>query len=204
MVPAGRHRSHRAASLSLVRWRTWLLAVAGLGPSACVDRAIHWGRSPSQDTDDEEPDEPDPPVDPGSGCVDDEDCGDDQVCFEGTCVGSGELRFSLSWEVRTDLDLHVLTPSGEEVDYQTPIAGGGELDVDDCAGPCQDPGGTHVENIVFRDAPSGHYEAWVHNFDGERDASFRVEIAGAVNEEHTGSVGRPPNDRSATFVVDLP
>lgn len=188
----------------------WLLATGVLCSSACVDRAIHWRRTGAQDTDDDEdPDEdpdddPDGPVDPGQGCVDADDCAADQACFEGVCVGSGELRFSLSWEVRTDLDLHVLTPSGEEVDFETPVAGGGELDVDDCAGACQNPGGTHVENIVFDRAQSGNYEVWVHNFAGQRDADYRLEIAGAYNDAHTGSVGRPPNDRSPTYDVVIP
>jgi uncharacterized protein YfaP (DUF2135 family) len=152
---------------------------------------------------DDDADRPD--VDPGSECVQDPDCAADQVCFDGTCVGSGQLRVSLSWDTRTDLDLHVQTPSGAEVDYETPEAGGGELDVDDCVGGvCATLGGPHVENVVFQSAASGRYLVWVENFDGNRDADFDIEVAGAHNETFSGSVGPPPYDHSETFDFTLP
>jgi hypothetical protein len=165
-----------------------------------VDRAITVGDEQLDDDEDLTPQ-----VEPGSDCDEDDDCADDQACFQGTCVGAGELRISLSWAPPADLDLHVRTPSGAEVDYETPMAGGGTLDVDDCvAGECNSADGPHVENVVFSSASSGPYEVWVENFDGLRGADFRIEVAGAHEEAWTGNVRSPPYDHSPTFEFRIP
>ena len=103
---------------------------------------------------------------------------------------SGLIRVTLSWDVVTDLDLHIETPEGLHVYFADPELGGLSLDVDDCVGGlCRDNSGTHVENIFFDPtAKRGIYRIWVRNFDGRRAADYRVEVVGEVNEEWTGSL----------------
>jgi uncharacterized protein YfaP (DUF2135 family) len=115
----------------------------------------------------------------GDACTSDAMCGAGATCFQGTCVGEGALRFSLSWEEETDLDLHVITPDGTEIYYGNSSGAGGYLDVDDCVGDsCRTPGGTHVENIFFEASPmSGMYTYWVHNYAREIGVDFRLEVA---------------------------
>jgi hypothetical protein len=115
----------------------------------------------------------------GESCNLDADCKPGTTCFQGTCVGEGELRFSLSWTLDTDLDLHVMTPGGEEIYFANPTAVGGELDVDDCVGStCREPGGTHVENVYWgAGPPTGEYTFWAHNFSQEFLASFEIEVS---------------------------
>lgn len=42
----------------------------------------------------------------------------------------GSLRFTLAWDAFADLDLHVTTPSGEEIYFLNKTLSGGTLDVD--------------------------------------------------------------------------
>ena len=78
----------------------------------------------------------------------------------------GRLAISLTWAVRHDLDLHVMTPSGEELHFGRRQVAGGELDVDMCA---QGPRHTHnarrpVENVVWpENPPLGNYRIFVRN-----------------------------------------
>jgi hypothetical protein len=146
---------------------------------------------PVDGVEDPAPHAPTPPADSGADCVDDSDCGGDTVCESGVCVGQGVLRITLTFDMDTDLDLHVITPSGEEVYYGNPAAAGGVLDVDTCVGIC-DPG-THVENVFFNEAlQSGFYEVFVVNYDGRAAGAFQLDVAGAAELSTTGSL-------SATF-----
>eukprot|EP00966_Prymnesium_polylepis_P057372 1328503-Prymnesium_polylepis.2 len=74
----------------------------------------------------------------------------------------GDLTVSLMWNTYDDLDLHVITPSGEEIFYSNKIADGGELDVDRNAG--EPYTNAPVENVFFRVAPHGTYRVCVRNF----------------------------------------
>ncbi len=108
-------------------------------------------------------------VQPGDPCVGDIDCTPGSICWSYVCVGSGSLRFSLSWAPDTDIDLHVLTPppASEHIFYGTTTStDGGALDVDDCVGGgCRYPGQTHVENIYWAgQASAGTYEVWAHYY----------------------------------------
>jgi hypothetical protein len=121
------------------------------------------------------------PSENGDPCNGEWDCNPASVCFSEVCVTEGTLRFSLSWEVNTDLDLHVRTPSGAEISFEQPSADGGYLDVDDCIDDvCRNPDARHVENIVWDDEPpTGTYTAWVVNYGSERSAAYELSVFGA-------------------------
>lgn len=84
-------------------------------------------------------------------------------------VGTGDVQVSASWSDTSDVDLHVVDPSGEEIYFGNKTsASGGELDLDSNAGCSGDPdpvnpNGPEVhlnnENIVWPAgaAPSGTY-----------------------------------------------
>jgi len=159
---------------------TVALVVSALGlPSAgCADRAWAFGHDGDRDGE------------PGDLCEEDTDCIEGAICWNGTCVQEGELRISLSWEVISDFDLHVLTPLGSHIFFDHMKADHGELDVDDCVhGMCRDNYGTHVENVFFDGAaPRGEYLVWVKNFDGRDAGDFEVEVAGAAQHLWTGTL----------------
>jgi hypothetical protein len=61
-------------------------------------------------------------------------CGAGQACVSGVCIGSGSLRFTLTWDRNGDMDLHVRPPCGTEIYYGARSACGGTLDRDDTSG----------------------------------------------------------------------
>jgi len=75
-----------------------------------------------------------------------------------------DIRASLIWDNRNDLDLHVICPSGEEIYYRNKqSACGGWLDVDmNVQGESTKP----VENVRWAHgtAPAGHYRIFVQNY----------------------------------------
>jgi hypothetical protein len=77
---------------------------------------------------------------------------------------SGRIQFSLVWEGRNDLDLHVVAPSGERIFFHHKRSScSAELDVDMNAQPeCEAP----VENIHWpkSQAPEGRYSVFVHYY----------------------------------------
>jgi len=93
---------------------------------------------------------------------------------------SGDVRISLIWNNRNDLDLHVINPRGEEIYYAHKTdALGGMLDVDmNVGGETTKP----VENIFWGHgrAPQGRYQAFVRNYGfhetNRAPTPFRVEI----------------------------
>ena len=115
----------------------------------------------------------------GEECAEENHCTEGATCFEQTCVGDGLLRVSLAWERRTDIDLHVMTPSGHEIYWEDPEHSTGELDVDDCVIVCRKWDGPHVENVFFTQAAEkGTYEVWVENFNGRRSSDWWIEVSG--------------------------
>ena len=73
-------------------------------------------------------------------------------------VGTGDVQVSLSWDTETDVDLHVVDPTGEEIYYgSTSSASGGQLDLDSNAGCGID--GINNENVTWPTgmAPDGTY-----------------------------------------------
>ena len=83
-----------------------------------------------------------------------------------TAVGTGDVQVSLTWDVDSDVDLHVVDPSGEEIFYGNPSsASGGELDLDSNAGCSLDH--KRAENITWPvgHAPNGKYYVLVDYWD---------------------------------------
>jgi hypothetical protein len=72
-------------------------------------------------------------------------------------VGTGQVQVSVSWNTPTDVDLHVVEPSAEEIFYGNPTsATGGQLDLDSNAGCSLD--NVNNENITWSPtAPRGQY-----------------------------------------------
>ena len=112
-----------------------------------------------------------------------------------------DIRASLLWNNRNDLDLHVVPPSGEEVCFSHKrSACGGWLDVDmNISGETLKP----VENVRWArgTAPKGRYRVFVQNYafkaSNTEPTDFRVEIevAGEV-KQFTGTVS--PNGQTGT------
>jgi len=191
---------------------------SSLGASGCVERLIHdLGKGADGDGDggttvgDDGPGETDQSrpgetetdgVDPGTECQQPSDCGTNQTCFEGVCVGTGSLRISLSWTVVTDLDLHLYVPNGDWMSFENTTTAYGELDVDDCVGGSCINQQVHVENIFLdASAPRGTYGIQVVNFDGRGAADYSIEVAGAVNSHFFGHL--PASDFAQSEVHEI-
>ena len=73
----------------------------------------------------------------------------------------GDVQVSLAWNTLDDLDIRVVTPSGETISYQNKQSRcGGHLDVDmNANGRCSI---APVENVYWSRAPSGEYRVLVH------------------------------------------
>lgn len=141
---------------------------------------------------------------PGDSCSEDDECVEGSLCFNNYCVGDGVLRFSVTWSVDSDFDLHVMTPGGTHLSWEMKSGAGGALDVDQCVSNCGV--GTHVENIVFAEgAALGQYGAWVENFNGRSAGPFTLHIEGVgLNiSPATESLPATSGAVSATHLVDF-
>jgi len=120
---------------------------------------------------------------------------------------SGDVRVSLIWNNRNDLDLHVITPRGEEIYYaRSRDSTGGMLDVDmNVRGESTKP----VENIFWGTGgtPEGTYKVIVQNFAfHESDRTpypFQVEIKNGSQYSHfegtVSGTGRSSNVEVTSF-----
>ncbi|MBX0301789.1 hypothetical protein K2F54_17635 [Cryobacterium sp. 1639] len=98
---------------------------------------------------------------------------------------TSDLRITLYWNNKSDMDLHVVEPSGTEIYYgaRGPTASQGQLDIDS-NGSCSvdrpnEPGG--IENIYWPNgvtAPAGSYSISVDRWSacGLPDANWVVEV----------------------------
>lgn len=93
---------------------------------------------------------------------------------------SGDVRVSLMWNNQNDIDLHVVDPRGEEINYNHRRSRtGGVLDVDKNAGF---PLTTRpVENVYWpaQGAPQGRYRVFVNHFrnnGGQDPTRFTVRV----------------------------
>jgi hypothetical protein len=106
---------------------------------------------------------------------------------EDIVVGTGDVQATVVWGGDSDVDLHVVDPSGEEIFFSAPTsASGGQLDHDDIPG-CGSGPGTHVENIFWPTgrAPSGEYRAYLVLYNvctdgGSQSAQLTVRVGGQV------------------------
>jgi len=97
-------------------------------------------------------------------------CSAAQRCVNGVCVGEGQLRFTLTWDRPGDMDLHVVVPGNEVINYGALSAGGGRLDRDDRSG-------TGPENIFWSAAPpAGEYLVCVIPYAITGPTTFRLDV----------------------------
>jgi hypothetical protein len=124
-----------------------------------------------------------------------------------TIARTGDVQITLIWDHDSDMDLHVIDPTGEEIYFGNSLAtSGGELDVDKI--PDQGDFGPHVENVFWPPdgAPSGTYTVFVHHFDSYTGSSgsYRLEIrvGGVVVHEESGSIAEDAESPPVEFLVD--
>jgi hypothetical protein len=112
-----------------------------------------------------------------------------------------DIRASLLWDNRNDLDLHVITPRGEHIYFGSKRSNcGGWLDVDmNVRGETTTP----VENIRWARgaAPRGHYRIYVQNYrfhePGRQPTPFKVEVEISGEIYHFTGVVSPRQETGA-------
>ncbi|MDR1904489.1 MAG: VWA domain-containing protein [Treponema sp.] len=117
---------------------------------------------------------------------------------------SGDIRISLIWNNRNDLDLHVITPKGEEIFFDNlKDSTGGWLDVDrNVYGETTEP----VENVFWYEgnALHGEYRVYIQNYDyHESDygpTPFQVEIKNGDELNYYDGIIRGYGNNSNTEV----
>ena len=97
---------------------------------------------------------------------------DDRLEEEG--AEAGEIEFTLAWETSDDLDLHCLTPAGNEISWKNRSADGGSLDIDANAGRIMEH---PVEHITFPAPELGDYKIWVVLY---KDRNYRSDTPAVV------------------------
>jgi hypothetical protein len=107
-------------------------------------------------------------------------------------VGTGVVQVSVSWNVDSDVDLHVVDPAGEEIYFGHPeSASGGALKLDSNA-DC-DIDGKRNESITWEgDAPLGTYTVRVSLYDacGVSPSNYvvTVRVAGQPARTYVGTL----------------
>ncbi len=136
-------------------------------------------------------------------------CPAGEACVGGTseCVPNGAFRVTLVWDQRTDLDLHVATPLGEEVYYRhRNTADGGEFTKDGCiADRCESQTGPFIETVRWPDfATPGTYEFWAVNYDGDQALPIRIEVEyEGQKETFTGNIAASAGAKSERFAFTI-
>ena len=109
-----------------------------------------------------------------------------------TVVLTGDVQVNVQWDAASDVDLHVVEPSGEEIFYANDSSStGGLLDLD--SNPACAIDGVQNENIVWPSgaAPRGRYVVRVDYFAGCGVASTNyivtVRRSGAAPQTFRGS-----------------
>jgi hypothetical protein len=127
-------------------------------------------------------------------------------------VGTGAVQVSVSWDVDSDLDLHVVDPDGEEVYYNNlESSSGGTLDLD--SNPNCELDHTRNENVTWEsNPPPGTYTVRLDLY-AACDVSptnyvVTVQVAGQPTRTFTGSIdgegdegGEGSGTEVATFEV---
>lgn len=117
-----------------------------------------------------------------------------------------DVRASLLWDNRNDLDLHVVSPNGEHIYYGAKQSNdGGWLDVDmNVQGTSTKP----VENVRWPKgkAPAGRYQVYVQNFrfheEDQKPTRFKVEIeVGGQVKHHEGVISPSGQTKDASNIT---
>ena len=110
---------------------------------------------------------------------------------------SGDVQVSVSWDAPSDVDLHVVEPSGEELyDANSASATGGQLDVDSNAGCAID--GRQIENVRWPGrAPGGSYTVRIDywNSCGVGRTNYLVTLRNGLSVQTFTSFFTGPGDR---------
>jgi hypothetical protein len=130
----------------------------------------------------------------------------------GVKVKVGDPQFTLLWDSKADIDLHVIEPGGKEIFWNDPRGKrGGELDVDNVEG-------FGPENIYWLKmnedgskelgpGPTGEYKWWVHYYGG--NGGVPVPTRWKVRVKHEGKVEifqgklNVPGARSKNYVLTV-
>lgn len=112
---------------------------------------------------------------------------------DSVAVGTGDVQVSVSWDVDSDLDLHVIEPDGTEIFWDQPFSpSGGTLDLDSNAA-CEIDS-VRNENFTWESgtAPPGEYRVLVDLW-GSCDVTptsfvVTVVVAGQVTRTFTGAI----------------
>lgn len=148
----------------------------------------------------------------GKECTNRTQCSTDEVCRQHNCLEDGNVKITVSWTSNADVDLHVLTPKGNEISADIAdviTADGGKISFDQCQGEsCKSDTRTvnfpHVEHVVWvhgEPVVKGKYKVWVENFNGVAAADFTIvfEKPSGEKEFKTGSVGAVKGQASTSF-----
>jgi hypothetical protein len=107
-------------------------------------------------------------------------------------VGTGDIQVSVSWDAPSDVDLHVVDPSNEEVFYgNTTVASGGVLDLD--SNPACSIDGKNNENITWPSTtpPHGTYTVRLDYYAGCGVAATKylvtVQVKGQTTRTFSGT-----------------
>jgi len=86
---------------------------------------------------------------------------DQEIIDEANDIGeTGDLKITLLWDYKADMDLHVLEPSGFHIYHAKKNSpSGGHLDIDNISG-----GTNSAENIYWQNPPSGSYRVFVRYY----------------------------------------
>lgn len=126
-------------------------------------------------------------------------------------LATGDVRVTLTWNDTADLDLAVIDPIGETVNFDVPASSsGGQLDVDANSG-CSEALSEPAENIIWPDsAPAGIYTVEVNLYSdcispGEHPFLLQVFIEGLpVVLQRGGDDGSlTPSDGSGSLSAGL-
>lgn len=124
-------------------------------------------------------------------------------------VGSGDVQVSVSWDVNSDVDLHVVEPGGEEIYWShTTSATGGVLDLDSNAGCVAPLDGIRNENITWPTSapPTGTYtvrvDYWSSCTLAQTNYVVTVQLKGQSPQIFTGTLtGAGDNGGAASGVL---
>jgi len=121
-----------------------------------------------------------------------------------TSVGTGDVQVNVSWDVDSDVDLHVLDPAGEEIYYgNRNSASGGQLDLDSNAACSLDH--KRAENITWPagKAPSGTYHVLVDYWDActqtQTNYVVTVNVKGHAPQTFSGTFTGPGDQEGQCF-----